>query len=86
MVKQTVHSPASKALAKATGDGQAEEEAAFSSAIAVSISGTESSSLSKNSCPPTWIRRGTDSKRTVSLEKDAIRRSQLLSLTIFHII
>ena len=86
MVKQTVLSPFSKARAKAAGEGQAVEEAVFSSAMAASITGTSSKSLSTNSWLPTWMRRGTSSKATLSLEKSSARRSQLLSLTIFQII
>ena len=86
MVKHTVQSPASKALAKAAGEGHAVEAAAFSAAMAASRSGMTSSSLSMNSRSPTWMRRGTVSNRTGLSWKDAIRRSQLLSLTTFQII
>ena len=86
MVKQTVLSPFSKARAKAAGEGQAVEDAVFSAAMAASSFGTSSSSLSTNSFSPTWSRRGTVSKRTRSLSNPAIRRSQLLSLTMFQVI
>ena len=85
-VKQTVRSPRSKAPAKSAGEGQADEEAAFSTAMAESRAGTDRASSSTNSRPPTWMRRGTVSNRTQLLWKEDVRRSQLLSLTIFHVI
>ena len=78
--------PRSKAPAKSAGEGQADEEAAFSTAMAESRAGTDRASSSTNSRPPTWMRRGTVSNRTQLLWKEAVRRSQLLSLTIFHVI
>ena len=86
MVKHMVQSPPSKARAKAAGEGQAEEEADFSAAMASRRSGTTRSSLSRNSRAPTCSRRGTVSNRTRSLSKADMRRSQLLSLTIFQVI
>ena len=85
-MKQTVRSPRSKAPAKSAGEGQADEEAAFSTAMAESRAGTDRASSSTNSRPPTWMRRGTVSNRTQLLWKEDVRRSQLLSLTIFHVI
>ena len=73
-------------MAKAEGEGQAEEAADFSAAMAASSSGTDSWSLSRNSRSPTRSRRGTVSNRTESLWKEDTRRSQLLSLTRFHVI
>ena len=67
MVTHTTRSTVSKARAKAAGEGQAVEEAAFSAAMAASSSGTDSWSLSRKACAPTWIRRGTSSKATESL-------------------
>ena len=86
MVKQTVRSPALKASAKAAGEGQADEEAAFSAAMAESMAGTDRLSSSTKVCSPTWMWRGTDVKRTEPLWKEDARRSQLLSLTRFHVI
>ena len=62
------------------------EAADFSAPMAARSSGTDSSSLSAKVASPTWMRRGTVSNRTVSLWKEAARRSQLLSLTMFHVI
>ena len=86
MVKQTVRSPFSNALAKAAGEGQAVEAAAFSWAMAPRSWGISSSSLSMNSRSPTWSRRGTVSNKISPPRKSLMRRSQLLSLTMPQII
>ena len=86
MVKHTTRSPSSKALAKAAGEGQAVEAAAFSWAMAPRSWGTSRLSLSMNSRSPTWSRRGTVSNKISPPPNSLMRRSQLLSLTILQII
>ena len=82
----TTRSADSKARAKAAGEGQEVEAALFSAPMASSSSGTESAPSSTKVRLPTWMWRGTGSKATEPLWKEAARRSQLLSLTIFHVI
>ena len=86
MVKQMERSAFSKARAKAAGAGQAVEEAVFSVAMAARSSCVFSSSVSQYSFSPTRRHRGITSKAAAPLLNCAVRISQLLSLTMFHVI